>query len=54
MNNRCDVIGLAADYLGKKLKTHIDTQYYNDIKTWRLWWEGYVDEAHSYLEKGCG
>ena len=52
MNNRCDVIGLAVDYLNKKLKTKIDTRYYADIKTWRLWWEGYVDEAHSYLEKG--
>lgn len=52
MKDKCDVIGLAADYLNKKLKAHIDTQYYNDIKTWRLWWEGYVDDVHSYIDKG--
>lgn len=52
MSDRCDVIGLAAKYLGDKLEAKFDTQYYADIKTWRLWWEGYVDDVHSYLDKG--
>lgn len=52
MKDRCDVIGLAVDYLNKKLKAQIDTRYYDDIKTWRLWWEGYVDEVHSYQDRG--
>lgn len=47
-----DVIELAVNYLNKKYKTNLDTQYYKDIKTWRNWWEGYVDEVHSYTEKG--
>lgn len=47
-----DVISLAVKYLNTKYNTNIDTQYYSDIKTWRLWWEGYVDEVHSYIEKG--
>lgn len=52
MTDGTDVIGLAADHLNKKLKAQIDTRYYDDIKMWRLWWEGYVDEVHSYQDKG--
>lgn len=47
-----DVISLAVGYLNKKLKTNIDTEYYSNIKTWRAWWEGYVEEVHSYKELG--
>lgn len=47
-----DVIGLAAEYLNKKLHANIDTQYYVDIRTWRYWWEGFVKEVHSYREMG--
>ena len=47
-----DVISLAVGYLNKKLKTNIPTEYYANIRTWRAWWEGYVDEVHSYRELG--
>lgn len=47
-----DVIGLAVKYLNDKLRANIDTQYYADIRTWRLWWEGFVKEVHSYREMG--
>ena len=47
-----DVISLAVGHLNKKYKTTINTEYYSKIKTWRAWWEGYVKEVHSYLEKG--
>lgn len=47
-----DVIGLAVEYLNKKYNTNIDTQYYTHIRTWRMWWEGYVKEVHSYRELG--
>ena len=50
--NSTDVIGLAVDYLNKKYKTSISTEYYTNIRTWRLWWEGYVKEVHSYRELG--
>lgn len=50
--NGNDVVGLAVSYLNKKYNANIDTQYYSDIKTWRLWWEGYVDSVHSYMEVG--
>lgn len=48
-----DVISLAIGHLNKRYKTNIDTQYYSHIKTWREWWEGYVEEVHSYKEKGA-
>lgn len=47
-----DVISLAVSYLNKKLGAEIPTEYYSNIKTWRAWWEGYVDEVHSYRELG--
>ncbi len=47
-----DVIGIAVDYLNKKYKTTISTDYYTNIRNWRLWWEGYVKEVHSYRELG--
>ena len=47
-----DVISLAVGYLNKKFGVQIDTEYYSHIKTWRAWWEGYVEEVHSYKEKG--
>lgn len=47
-----DVIGLAVNYLNKKLHTNIATEYYADISTWRAWWEGYVKDVHSYRELG--
>lgn len=47
-----DVISLAVSYLNKKLNTNIATDYYTNIKTWREWWEGYVEEVHSYKELG--
>ena len=47
-----DVISLAVNYLNKKLNTNIDTEYYSNIKTWREWWEGYVETVHSYKELG--
>ena len=49
---KTDVIGLAVGYLNKKFDTNISTEYYTDIRTWRQWWEGYVKEVHSYMEKG--
>lgn len=48
-----DVISLAVDYLNKKFKTNIETEYYSHIHTWRLWWEGYVKDVHSYRELGA-
>lgn len=42
----------AVEYLNKKYNTNIDTQYYTHIRTWRMWWEGYVKEVHSYRELG--
>ena len=47
-----DVIGLAVGYLNRKYKINISTEYYTKIRTWRLWWEGYVKEVHSYKELG--
>jgi A118 family predicted phage portal protein len=48
-----DVIGLAINYLNKKYKTQIGTSYYDEyVKTWREWWEGYVEAVHSYRELG--
>ena len=47
-----DIIGLAVKYLNKKLGANISTEYYENIKTWRAWWEGYVDDVHSYRELG--
>lgn len=49
---KTDIIGLAVGYLNKKYATNISTEYYTDIRTWRLWWEGYVKEVHSYRELG--
>lgn len=48
-----DVISLAVDYLNKKFKTSIETEYYTHIQAWRLWWEGYVKDVHSYRELGA-
>lgn len=47
-----DVISLAIGYLNKKLNANISSTYYPHIQTWRDWWEGYVDEVHSYREMG--
>lgn len=47
-----DVIGLAVKYLNDKYKVNIPTEYYSKIKTWRAWWENYVEEVHSYRELG--
>lgn len=47
-----DVIGLAVKHLNKKYQTNIPTEYYSNIRTWRAWWEGYVDDVHSYRELG--
>ena len=49
---KSDIIGLAVGYLNKKYDTTISTEYYTDIKNWRLWWEGYVEKVHSYRELG--
>lgn len=48
-----DIISLAIDYLNKKYKTTLETEYYSRIQTWREWWEGYVEEVHSYKEMGA-
>lgn len=50
---RTDVIGLAVDYLNKKHKAKISTEYYTNIETWRAWWEGFVEDVHSYKELGA-
>lgn len=47
-----DVISLAVGYLNKKYDTNITTEYYTKIRTWREWWEGYVESVHSYRELG--
>lgn len=47
-----DVISLAVGYLNKKYGTNISTEYYNKIRNWRLWWEGYVESVHTYRELG--
>lgn len=47
-----DVVSLAVGYLNKKLHANISTDYYSNIRTWKSWWEGYVDEVHSYRELG--
>jgi A118 family predicted phage portal protein len=49
---RTDIIGLAVGYLNKKYQTNISTEYYTDVRNWRLWWEGYVEAVHSYRELG--
>ncbi len=49
---KTDVIGLSVGYLNKKYNTNISTEYYTKIRTWREWWEGYVDSVHSYRELG--
>lgn len=51
MNER-DVIGLAVKYLNKKFGANISTSYYTHIRTWRAWWENYVEDVHSYRELG--
>lgn len=50
LNN--DIISLAVGYLNKKYNTTISTEYYTHIKNWRLWWEGFVKEVHTYREVG--
>lgn len=45
-------VDLAVAYLNKKLKGNIGTTYYANIRTWKEWWEGYVDDVHSYRELG--
>ena len=52
MDKENNVIGLAVGYLNKKYETNISTEYYTFIENWRLWWEGYVKEVHSYRELG--
>ena len=47
-----DVISLAVGYLNKKYDTNITTTYYTNIRTWREWWEGFVESVHSYRELG--
>lgn len=47
-----NVINLAVGYLNKKYNANISTEYYTHIRTWREWWEGYVDSVHSYRELG--
>ena len=47
-----DVISLAIEYLNKKLGANISGTYYTHVKRWRDWWEGYVDDVHSYREIG--
>lgn len=47
-----NVIGLAVGYLNKKYNTNISTEYYTNIQNWRLWWEGFVKDVHTYREKG--
>ena len=47
-----DIIGLSVGYLNKKYNTNISTEYYEQIRNWRLWWEGYVKSVHSYRELG--
>lgn len=47
-----DVISLCIGYLNKKFNIDISTTYYDTVKTWRAWWEGYVESVHSYRELG--
>lgn len=47
-----NMIGLAIAYLNRKLNVNLGTQYYSDIELWRYWWEGYVDNVHSYIQRG--
>lgn len=48
-----DVLGLAINYLNKKHKANVSTTYYDEyVKVWRSWWEGYVEDVHSYKELG--
>lgn len=49
---KTDIIGLAVGYLNKKYDTNISTEYYEHVRNWRLWWEGYVKSVHSYRELG--
>ena len=49
-----DVLGLAIGYLNKKHNAKVSSTYYDEhIKLWRLWWEGYVKDVHSYRELGA-
>lgn len=47
-----DAIGLAVEYLNKKLGANLSTEYYSHIREWRNWWENYVADFHSYRELG--
>ena len=47
-----DVLGLAIKHLNEKHKANVSTEYYENIKLWREWWEGYVEAVHSYKELG--
>ena len=47
-----DIVSLSIGYLNKKYNTNISTEYYTFIRSWRLWWEGYVKDVHSYRELG--
>ena len=46
------VINLAVDYLNKKYSASMSTEYYEKIKVWRMWWENYVKDVHTYRELG--
>lgn len=50
--NEIDVLGLAIKHLNEKHNAKISTTYYENIKLWRQWWEGYVESVHSYRELG--
>lgn len=51
-NFKNDIIGLSVGYLNKKYNTNISTEYYTTIRTWREWWEGFVESVHTYRELG--
>lgn len=37
-------------YLNKKFGTSLQAEYYDNIRLWKAWWQGYVKSFHSFRE----
>lgn len=37
-------------YLNKKFGTSLRTEYYENVRLWKAWWQGYVKSFHSFRE----
>lgn len=43
-------IGPILQYLNKKFNTSLQSEYYEHIRLWKAWWQGYVKSFHSFRE----